>query len=346
MSDRPIATIDLGAFSRNVGTLVATVAPSSVMLAVKADAYGHGMLPIARAALEAGATSLAVLDVPAALELRAAGITAPLFAWLHGVNTDFDAAVRNDVDLGVSAVWQLEAIRAAASPGQPARVHLKVDTGLSRNGASAEDWPGLVRAALEAEAAGDVRVAAIWSHLADASPADDAVALDRLTDAIAVAASLGLHPELVHLAASSAGLRMPEARFDLVRFGIAAYGISPFDDVDGKGLGLAPVMTLRSIVTDVGEGTAKIGAGFGDGILPQAIGSAEVLVAGTRRRVLSIDVDSLTVDASGVSVGDDAVVFGSGDGGEPTAEEWASWAGTIGDEVVAKITSRVPREYR
>ncbi len=193
---------------------------------------------MARAALDAGADSLAVLEIGAGLRLREAGITAPLFAWLHGVDNDFGAAVAADIQLGVSAMWQLEAIiRAVKSPTDRGRVHLKVDTGLHRNGANPEDWPALVITAVEAEAAGLVRIEAIWSHLADASPEDDAEALTRFNDAVAVARDLGCDPPLLHLAASSAGIREPEARFGLVRFGIAAYGISPFGDESGRELG-------------------------------------------------------------------------------------------------------------
>jgi alanine racemase len=339
------AEIDLDAFRRNVRTLVELVRPAKTMLAVKADAYGHGMLPLAVAALEAGATSLAVLEVPAALTLRDAGISAPLFAWLHGRDTDFGAAIDADVDLGISALWQLDAVLAAGRD-VPARLHLKIDTGLHRNGASPEDWPALVSAAVGAQRAGRVVIAGLWSHLADASPEDDATALEEFRRAVEVARELGADPELLHLAASSAGIRMPEARLDLVRFGIAAYGISPFDDRSALELGLRPVMAIRAPVVSVADGAATIAVGSGDGIHPPAIGEAEVLVAGQRRRITGLDVDSLTIGLDGldVAVGDEVTVFGPGDDGEPIAEEWARWAGTIGDEIVARVR-RLPRVY-
>ncbi len=345
------ATIDLQAFRHNVRTLTDLVAPSAVMLAVKADAYGHGMLQLAPVALDSGASSLAVLELPAAVTLRDAGVTAPLFAWLHGAQTDFSAAWRHNIDVGISARWQIEAIEASR-PERPVRVHLKVDTGLHRNGASEEDWPELVRAALKAEETGAVTVQAAWSHLADASPEDDAEALVRLHTAIGVAEDMGARFPETHLAASSAGIRMPDARLDLVRFGIAAYGISPFDDVDGKGLDLLPVMTFRTTVTDVDpeRGTATIGAGFGDGMAAAALPKAEVLVAGARRMIREIDVDSSTIEAredgaDSVEVGDEVVIFGTGDAGDPTAEEWAGWADSIGDEIVTQVATRVPRIY-
>ena len=339
------AEIDLDAFRHNVRTLVELVRPAATMLAVKADAYGHGMLPLSVAALEAGATSLAVLEVPAALALRDAGISAPLFAWLHGRQTDFGAAIDAEVDLGISAMWQLEAVLDAERE-VPARVHLKVDTGLHRNGASPEDWPALVTATVAAARAGRVVIVGLWSHLADASPEDDAAALEEFLREVAIARELGAEPELLHLAASSAGIRMPEARLDLVRFGIAAYGISPFDDRSGRELGLRPVMAIRAPVLDVRDGVATIGVGSADGIHPPAIGEAEVLVRGKRRRIVELDVDGLTLDVDGVDVGvgDEVTVFGAGDDGEPTAEEWARWAGTIGDEIVAGVR-RLPRVY-
>jgi alanine racemase len=346
-----VATIDRSAFRRNVRSLTDLVAPSAVMLAVKADAYGHGMQQLAPVALAAGASSLAVLELPAAAALREAGINAPLFAWLHGPHTDFSTAWEHDIDVGVSARWQIQAI-LDSRPARPVRIHLKIDTGLHRNGASEADWPELVTAALEAEKSGGVIIQAAWSHLADTSPEDDAKALALLQTAMRVGEELGARFPIRHLAASSAGIRMPSARLDLVRFGIAAYGISPFDDVDGRGLGLTPVMTLSSTVTEVDpeHGTATIGIGFGDGLAAAALPKAEVLVAGARRSLRQVEVDSSLIEARSdganlVEVGDDVVVFGTGDSGEPTAEEWAEWADSIGDEIVTQVAARVPRVY-
>lgn len=339
--------IDLAAFRANVAHLASIAAPARTMLAVKANAYGHGLLPLARAALEAGADSLAVLDVTTALAVRRAGITAPLFAWLHGVDTDFGGAIDAEVDLGVSATWQLEAI-AAAGRSDAARVHLKVDTGLHRNGARPEDWPALVSAALAAQDAGAVRIVGLWSHLADASPADDAVALERFLRAVEVARGLGCRPDVLHLAASSAGIREPEARFDLVRFGIAAYGISPFDDETASQLGLRAVMTMRAPVREVDGDRVIVAVGSADGVNTPAAGRAFVALHGRRHRVLEIGIDTVTVDRDGaaIDVGAIATLFGPGDEGEPSAEDWAGWAGTIGDEIVAHTTSRIARTYR
>lgn len=338
--------IDLDAFRHNVRLLSGMIAPSRTMLAVKGNAYGHGLVPLALAALESGADSLAVLEIPAALTLRRAGITAQLFAWLHGEHSDFRSAIEAEVDLGVSTVGQLEAI-AAAYRGKPGRVHLKIDTGLHRNGASPEDWPALVSAAVAAEGAGRIVVVAIWSHLADASPEDDEIAYNSFQRAVAVAANLGCAPELLHLAASSAGIRMPHARLGLVRLGIAAYGISPFDDVSGHDLALRPVMAIRAPVLSIDRGAAVIGVGSADGIQIPAIGNASVAIGGTRYPISRLEVDTLTIAIAnaGVSIGDEVTIFGPGDSGEASAEEWAEWAGTIGDEIVARASERLPRVY-
>ncbi|HEX7835628.1 MAG TPA: alanine racemase [Pseudolysinimonas sp.] len=356
MTAGPMLILDLEAFRGNVRTLAAMIAPARCMIAVKANAYGHGMLPFARAAIEAGAGALAVLEVPAALELRAEGVEVPLFAWLHGERTDFAAAIEADVELGVSSLTELHRILDSVTD-TPAAVHLKVDTGLHRNGASPEDWPTLVKAAREAEQAGRLRIAGLWSHLADASPEDDAAALAEFQAAVAVAAGLGVEKPFLHLAASSAGIREPETRFDQVRFGIAAYGISPFDDEDGRALGLRPVMTYRAPVLAVADGRATIAAGSADGIPPSVLGAsgsgAWVLLHGVRREVVAIDVDTLEValdEAEGhvtpVTLGDIATIFGTGDDGEPTTEEWATWADTVGDELVARASTRAQRVYR
>jgi len=345
----PRAVIDLAALRRNVAHLTRLIAPAQTMLAVKADAYGHGLIPIAEAGLEAGATSLAVLEVPAGLVLRSAGITVPLLAWLHGLDTDWRAAIEADIELGISAVWQLEAI-AEAGADRPAVVHLKVDTGLSRNGATREDWPHLIDAALDLERRGIVRIRAAWSHLADASLADDEAALAEFQSAVTEAETRGARFEVLHLAASSAGIRMPEARFDFVRFGIAAYGFSPFDDSTGAELGLEAVMRLEAPVTEVhvgGTTRARLAIGYGDGIPTLGIAKTSVLLAGRRCPVIEVDVDSMLVDAGSarVNVGDTAVLFGTGREGDVTAEKYADWAETIADEMVTGVAARVPRVY-
>jgi len=348
--------IDLGAIRENVRALAAIAAPASTMFAVKADGYGLGMLPVARAGLEGGAESLAVLEVSAALALRGEGVESPLFAWLHGADTDFRGAIDAHVDLGVSTVAELIRIADSGADAR-AQVHLKIDTGLHRNGADPEAWPALVVAARQLEESGTIRIAGLWSHLADASPEDDAAALAEFHSAIAVASALGVpvdgpdRPRL-HLAASSAGIRMPEARFDIVRFGIAAYGVSPFDDIDGPGLGMRGPVSLYADVIAIHDRLAILDVGSADGLPPSVLGAsgagAEVLLDGRRAQVTAIDVDTITVrvpEGSATAVGSEALVYGPGDAGEPTVEDWATWAGTIGDEILARASRRIPRHY-
>lgn len=346
---RAEAVIDRAALASNIRLLIERVKPAGVMLAVKADAYGHGIIEVASVGLAAGVESLAVLDVAAGLQVRRAGIDAPVLAWLHGPDTDFRAAAEADIELGISAIWQIDAISASGAD-RPAVLHLKVDTGLSRNGATATEWPALVSAALAAQSAGAVRIRGAWSHLADASEAEDEAARIKFLDAVRVAEELGAQFEVLHLAASSAGWRSAESRFSFVRFGIAAYGISPFDDSTGAELGLTPPMTLRAPVTatNVGESRlVRVGIGFADGVPTIGIPHARVLLNGTQVPVVSIDVDSILIDPKGASarVGDAVTIFGPGHAGEPTAEKWADWAKTIADEIVTGVSQRVPRIY-
>jgi alanine racemase len=345
----PEAVIDLAALRANVAVLRDRIAPAQVMLAVKADAYGHGLIEVARAGIEAGATSLAVLDVPTGLALRAAGLRVPMLAWLHGTATDFRSAIDEDVDLGISALWQLEAI-AAAGATRTAALHLKVDTGLSRNGATRAEWPDLVRAAVALQEAGVARIRAVWSHLADASVEEDEAALSRFLESAEIAEDIAGPIELRHLAASSAGWRMPQARFDLVRFGIAAYGVSPFDDSTGSELGLRPVMSLCAPVIGVRQGAVglvRIAAGYADGVPTIGIPRARVLLSGHLVPLVRVEANSTLVDAGSLAVreGDIATFFGAGDAGEPTAEKWADWAQTIADEILTGVPSRIPRRF-
>lgn len=342
-----LAIIDHAALAHNVRVLSARVAPADVMLAVKANAYGHGMLEIASTALASGANSLAVLEIPAALAVRDAGFDCRIFAWLHGTDSDFETAVAHRVDLGVSALWQLDRIARASTREIPGRVHLKIDTGLHRNGALPEQWPELVVAARRLSERGLVTIEGIWSHLADASPDDDERAIAAYAQALVIAHELGVVPAMRHIAASSAGWREPRARYDAVRFGIAAYGISPFDDVTGQGLGLRAVMTLQCRLSsdEAPEGHRWITAGYADGV-PLGARAAEVTVGGLRCTVESVEL-ARTLIVTPVAVDDDAIVtvFGEPETGAPSAEDWARWSDTIGDEIVTGVPARVERRH-
>ena len=260
--------VDLSAVRHNVAHLRELVSPAEVMVVVKADGYGHGMLEVARAAREAGATWLGVAVMEEALALRAAGDTGPLLCWLAVPGEDYAPALEAEVVVTAYTVEQVEAVAAAArSLGRTAELQLKVDTGLSRGGATAAQWPDVVAAARAAEDAGDVRVGGVWSHLACSDepdhPANDAQET-AFRDALRVAEDAGLRPRWRHLANSAAALLRPSSRFDLVRCGLASYGLSPAPDVrDAAGFGLRPAMTARAELALVKQVPAGSGVSYG-----------------------------------------------------------------------------------
>ncbi|WP_353816055.1 alanine racemase [Agromyces sp. SYSU T00266] len=363
------AVVDLDAVRQNVATIAAAVAPARVMAVVKADAYGHGAAHVARAALAGGADRLGVADLDEALALRDAGIEAPVLAWLHDPAARFDAAIAHDIDLGASSLAQLEAMAdAAAAVGRTANVHLKLDTGLSRNGILAADWDDVVARAATLEAESRVRVAGVFSHLANTSTDEDAAQLAAFLDGVAAAERAGLSPEIRHLASTAAALRMPEARLDMVRIGIGVYGVPPFGDgTTAAELGLTPVMTLRGRIAAVrrvepGTGAsyghtwrasrpttlALVPLGYADGVPRQASGRAEVLIHGVRHRIAGrIAMDQFLVDVgeAEVAVGDEVVLFGDPAVGAPSADDWGDAADTIGYEIVTRVGPRVPRTH-
>jgi alanine racemase len=366
------AVIDLDAVRTSTAELVRRAGPAAVMAVVKADGYGHGMLPCARAAIEAGAQWLGVAKPEEALALRAAGVDVPILAWITGPADDLAPAVAAGIDLSASAPWMVRQVRdAAVATGRPGRLHLDVDTGLHRAGAMAADWPELVDAALAAAADGAVEPVGVWSHFALADdPGHPTVRaqLARYREALEVAARRGLRPQVRHLANSAATLTTPDAHFDLVRPGIAVYGLSPGPLVGrAADLGLVPAMTLRAEVAlakrvPAGSGVsyghcyhtsaeatlALIPLGYADGVPRHATNVGEVLIAGRRRRIAgTVCMDQFVVDAGDddVSAGDEVVLFGPGDRGEPTAQDWAEAIGTINYEIVTRVGPRVPRRY-
>lgn len=363
---RPIreARIDLDALRHNVAAVRAEVAPAAVMVVVKAQAYGHGAVPCARAAVEAGADWLGVTDVREALELREAGIRAPLLTWLHGPDADFRAAVEADVDLGLSSLEQLE--RAAAVG--PAAVQLKLDTGLGRNGIVADEAPAVFARAAELEAAGSIRVRGLFSHLSNTSADEDGRQLARFERLVGEARAAGLDPELRHIAASAAAIGAPATRLDLVRIGIAAYGLSPDPGVDVEALALRPVMELSAEVISVkrvpgGSGVsygftyraprattlALVPLGYADGVPRAASNRGPVAIGGGRYEVAGrVAMDQFVVDVGDdeVAVGDRAVLWGDPASGVPSADEWADAADTITYEIVARVGGRIERTVR
>ena len=358
------ARIDLAALRSNIGVLRDIVAPAKTMVVVKADAYGHGALESARAAVDGGTEWLGVVDIREALALRAAGIRVPILAWLHGADADFEAAVDAGIDLGVSTPEQLE--RAAATTGF-AHVQIKVDTGLSRNGIEGRLAGALFERAAELENSGRLKVRGIWSHLANAGADEDRLQVRRFEEALALADGAGLTPELRHLAATAGALSLPEARFDLVRLGIGVYGLSPLDDRTSEQLGLRPVMELSAEIVSVkrvpggsgvsysytyrtgGETTvALVPLGYADGIPRSASSAAPVSINGREYRISGrVAMDQFVVDMGDdeVHVGDRAILFGDSRSGVPSADAWAAAADTINYEIVTRLGPRVTRVF-
>lgn len=370
------AVVDLAAIRSNVAALREHAGDAAVMAVVKADGYGHGLLPSARAALAGGASWLGVAQVEEALALREAGISAPVLAWLYAPGAPLDRAVAAHVDLSVAARWALDRVVAAArSTGVTARVHLKVDTGLGRNGVTRQELADLLDAALRAEAEGAVAVVGLWSHLAFADAPDHPTVRGQaevFAEAVALAERAGARLEVRHLANSAATLTDASVRYDLVRPGIAVYGVSPVPQVgDPASFGLTPAMRLEADLALVkrvpaGQGVSYAHAytttaetvlglvpiGYADGVPRHASGTQErwggpVQVGGRRLGVAGrVCMDQVVLDLgpdATEQAGDTVVLFGSGADGEPTAEDWAQVVGTISYEIVTRVGARVPR---
>jgi len=370
MDGHPEAIVDLDAIQANVAALRRYVGSAQLMAVVKADAYGHGMLASARAALAGGATWLGVVQLADAIQLRRAGLTVPVLS-LHGSpDAPHAEAIRRDVDLTAGTAALVDQIALVAEGvGKPARLHLEADTGMGRGGATAADWPGLVYAALAAEATGLVRVVGLWSHFACADmpghPSIDAQ-LAAFREAVAMAERAGARPEVRHLANGPATLTLPDSYFDLVRPGGAVYGLCTLPG--GVPAWLRPAMTLRARLIQVKRVPASMPVSYGHryatgelttlGVLPlgynegipRLASNAPRLMATRGRRVPiagTVNLNHIILDLGNepADAGDEVVLFGPGDHGEATAQEWAEALGTISYEIVARFTGKVPRTY-
>jgi alanine racemase len=370
--------VDLAAIRDNVAELAVRAAPAQVMTVVKGDGYGHGLVPVARAAQAGGAGWLGTATLAEALALRAAGVGGRVMAWLCAPGERWADALAADIDVSASASWAVAEIAAAArETGRTARLHLKADTGLGRSGAPLADWPTVVDDALKAQAEGLVEVVGLWSHLACADepghPAN-AQQLAAFRDAVELAESRGARPEVRHLANSAATLTMRGAHFDLVRPGLATYGLSPVPQQVGPAdIGLRPAMSVRArlalvkrvpaghgvsyghlYVTDRESTLGLVPLGYADGVPRHASGGgsagpgAPVLIRGVTRRIAGrVCMDQFVVDLrdDDVSAGDQVVLFGDAAAGEPTAQDWADACGTISYEIVTRFAPRLPRTY-
>jgi alanine racemase len=369
MDSHAEASVDLGAITDNIAALRAHVAPAAVMAVVKANGYGHGAVPAARAALRGGAGWLGVVHVAEALEIRRAGVDAPMLCLMAIGSDDHAAAIAAGVDLAAGSVGMVRRLSAAAeAAGRPARVHLKADTGMSRGGATKADWPSVLAAARQAQSDGSIVVAGAWSHFASADdPGNPSIEaqLAAFKEALAVAESAGIAPQVRHIANTAAALDVPEARYDLVRVGGGSYGLATLPG--GPPAWLRPAMTLRARLALVKRVPAGSGVSYGhryvtprettlglvplgyaDGIPRSATGLPLVAARGRRWRIAgTVCMDQLLIDFGDepVTEEDEVVLFGPGDDGEPTAQEWGDALGTISYEIVTGISARVPRTH-
>lgn len=333
------AQIDLMALRANLATIRARVAPAEPMIVVKADAYGHGLSRVAEVLIDEGIGWIGALDLVTAARLRE--VVPPsvrLFVWL----SDLAETIPEGIDLGVSTLAQLEAAR-----GRGSRIHLKIDTGLHRAGASVEEWPALVARALELQERGELELVGAWTHIAEASDDEDSAAIARFHEAVAIAEAQGAVFEVTHLAASAASFARADARLDLVRIGAFAYGIAPGDGIGPGDLGLIPVMTLTAPVLASSGGVTTLGIGAADGLQERLADRVTVAIAGRRFPVTEVELDRLLVDTGDTEfvAGEIAYLWGTGEHGEATLQEWADATGTIGEELVTRLGPRVEREY-
>jgi alanine racemase len=362
MSNRAEANIDLTAIAANVKKLK-TTSSSELMAVVKADAYGHGLVPVAKAALNAGASWLGVALVEEAHSLRAAGVTAPILAWLVSPGSNYAAAIDANIDL---AVPSLDIFKEIVATGKRARIHIEVDTGMTRGG-FLEEWSEFLKSEFS-----KVEVVGVFSHFARADEVSEKQNQDQLANfnnAIADLVTVGVTPKLKHLANSAATLTNQSAAFDLVRTGIAMYGLTPDLENLGtsKSLGLLAAMQVRAKLhlvkkvpanSPVGYGATEstsrdtvlgvVAMGYADGI-PRVAKAAGVFFAGKRCPIIGrVSMDQFVVDLgpeTTAKAGDYVVIFNNGAAGEFTAEDWGVASGSINYEMTTRIGPRVPRIY-
>lgn len=364
-----VAEISLPAIRHNVRTIRERAGGAALIAVVKANGYGHGAAAAAQAAVDAGAAIIGVADLEEALALRDAGVDAPVLCWLHGPGVDFAAGVAAGIEIGINNLTQLEALALAAEQaGRTASIHLKIDTGLSRNGAAPDEWAALFARAAELSGSGRIIVRGLFSHLANAGEESDLTQAGHFDRAVASLAELGVQPEFLHLSASAATFSRPQLRYTAVRVGMAIYGLSPFAGTTSAELGLIPAMTLKSQLVALRRVPAGTGVSYGynhvcetdttlglvpigyaDG-MPRALNGAgaSVTVHGVRCPIVGrIGMDQFIVDLGAVAeraaIGDTVVLFGDPESGAPAIEEWADLMRTINYEIVVGIGARVVR---
>ena len=369
---RASAEISLFAIADNL-KLIKSKTNAQVLAVVKADAYGHGLIQVGKVAENVGADWLGTALLEEGIALRNSGIKIPIISWLTPLGEDFKAAINLDIDLSISSTELLnEIVLAGKSVKKIPRIHVEVDTGMSRGGVG-DDWQLFLNELSKAVAANEINIVGIWSHFARADEPDEVMNKEQLAvfeDRIKSASAAGIKAEFIHISNSAASLTNNGAHKNIIRWGIGLYGLSPdLNNLgDSKSLNLKPAMRLKAKLhlvkavkagvsvgyggTAITKNDTKLGVvtlGYADGIPRNANNLAGVFVAGKRAPIIGrVSMDQFVVDLGSNSLaktGDEVIVFGDGLGGEYTADEWAKASGTINYEIVTRIGSRVPRIY-
>lgn len=340
---RPELRIDSSVFRENIAAVQGRIAPSALMLVLKDDAYGHGLPWAVETAVQAGVDSFGSYDVRSGLDVRRiAGADVRVFAWATSTDAEIDEALVHDIDLGVGSIEYLRRIIARAEVlGTRARVHLKIDTGLHRNGVLPEDWPSAVAEAREGERQERLSLVGVWSHIAEASDAEDDEAQVVFLDAVGAVSASGGVPEWLHLTASAASWWRPELRGTVSRVGAFCYGIRSADGPELEGI--RPVASLIAVVEDVVDDRAVIGIGSFDG-LPSTLAGSPVGTPGGSRALMTIEHTTASVEGwPDMRVGDEVRLFGDGDLGEVSATTLAERIDTVGEEILTRLSPRARR---
>ena len=369
---RARAEINLAAIAENL-KFIKSKSSAQVLAVVKADAYGHGLIDVAKAAEKAGADWFGTALLEEGIALRNNGIRKPIISWLTPIGEDFKTAINLDIDLSLSSIELLnEIILVGKSINKVPRVHIEIDTGMNRGGFG-DDWGLLLPEIVKAVKANEIKAIGIWSHFARADEPNEAMnktQLDVFEQKVKKLDEAGVSPEFIHIANSAASLSNEAAHKNIIRWGIGLYGLSP--DVlnmgDSKSLGLKPAMKLFAKLqlvkavkagqsvgyggTAITKSDTKLGVvtlGYADGVPRNANNSAGIYVAGKRAPIIGrVSMDQFVVDLgtdSSAKTGDEVIVFGDGSQGEYTIDEWAKACGTINYEIVTRIGVRVPRIY-
>ncbi|GAA1989196.1 alanine racemase [Microbacterium pumilum] len=337
--------IDLDAFAANLRHIRGEIAPSEHMLVVKDDAYGHGLVPIIQRAWTAGVRWFGAFDVQTGATVRATlGEDARIFVWLAGSDDEIRTAIDLRLDLGVGDRDLLHDVaRIAREIAQPARVHLKIDTGLHRNGIRPEEWDAAAADAAALESTGAIGVVGVWSHLAEASDEEDDAASAQFIAAVEASERAGLRPSVRHLTASAAAFARPELRHDLVRIGAFAYGIRPAGGPDEGMLGIRPIATLSAPVIRIDDEGAHVALGALHGLPSTLAGRVVVASPSGPRALLRVDrLESVVERWPEALLGDEVTFYGEG---AASATDLAEAFASIGEEIAVRISPLVSREY-